>query len=474
MDYQPSAISASPTRKSTKAIVLTTFSIATFLPSFMAQGLNIALPAIGLEFGADAITLNWIILIFVLAIAALSLPIGRISDVIGIRKVFLYGIIFYTISSFAATFSNSPLMIIICRAAQGVGGAMILVNVMALITAMFPIEERGFALGINVASVYIGASTGPFLGGLLTEFYGWRSIFLVNVFIGMIVVLLMVWKVKGGGIESRGQRLDYIGSIVYSLSLVIIIYGLSLLPEIFGGVLILIGILGLLFFVLWENKATSPLFDIKAFRHNRLFIFSNLAAIINYTAVFAVSFLLSLYLQYIKGLTPTLAGFIMIANPVVQAVLSPIAGRLSDKMEPRVVASIGMGLTTLSLFSFAFLSINTPLIIVVIALVFLGAGFALFLSPNSNAIMSSVTPQYYGVASATLSTMICGGQTLSMGITMVVMAIVIGRVVITAEYYPVFLTSTKIAFEIFTFLCCCGVIVSVSRGRMRNNNSPQI
>jgi EmrB/QacA subfamily drug resistance transporter len=467
MNNQPGNTSASGLSTSTKAIVLTTFSIATFLPSFMAQGLNIALPIIGREFGADAITLNWMVLAFVLANAALSLPIGRISDVIGIRKVFLYGMIFYTLSSFAMMFFNSPLMIIICRAAQGVSGSMILVNIMALITAIFPAKERGLAFGINVASVYVGASIGPFLGGLLTQFFGWKSIFLVNVFIGIIVVMLTLWKVKGGWIENQRQRIDYLGAIVYTSSLVILVYGFSLLPEITGVILILIGLLGLTLFFLWENKAASPLFDVKVFRYNRLFIFSNLVAIINYIAVFAVAFLLSLYLQYIKGLTPVLAGFIMIANPVVQAVLSPIAGRLSDKMEPRVVASIGMGLTTLSLLSFVFLSSDTPLIIVIIALIMLGTGFALFLSPNSNAIMSSVTPKYYGIASATMSTMISGGQTLSMGITMVVMTIIIGRVAITPEYYPAFLTSAKIAFGIFAFLCFCGVIISLARGRMR-------
>jgi EmrB/QacA subfamily drug resistance transporter len=433
----------------------------------MAQSLNVALPVIGREFGSDAISLNWMVLAFVLANAALSLPIGRISDVFGIRKVFLYGLLLYTVSSFAATFSVSPLMIIVCRAAQGVGGSMILVNVMALITAIFPAEERGLAFGINVASVYIGASTGPFLGGLLTEYFGWQSIFLVNVLISIIVVLLTLWKVKGARVGNQGQRIDYVGSVVYTISLVIAIYGFSRLPEIPGIILILAGVCGLVFFFIWENNAPSPLFDIKVFRHNRLFIFSNLAALINYIAVFAVSFFLSLYLQYIKGLSPVTTGFVMIAHPVVQAIVSPVAGKLSDKMEPRVVASIGMFLTTLSLLFFAFLSSDTSFLAIIISLVILGTGFALFLSPNTNALMSSVSQQYYGIASATMSTMISGGQTLSMGITMVVMTIIIGRVEIAPEYYPAFLNSVNVAFGIFAFLCFCGVIVSSVRGKMR-------
>jgi EmrB/QacA subfamily drug resistance transporter len=433
----------------------------------MAQGLNIALPIIGREYGADAITLNWMVMAFVMANAALSIPVGRISDVVGIKKVFLFGMVFYTLSSFIVMFSNSSLMIIACRVAQGMGGSMILVNLIALISAIFPSEERGMALGINVASVYIGASVGPFLGGVLTESFGWKSIFLVNVIIGFFVILLTLWKVTGGQVEKRREKIDYIGSIIYILSLVILIYGFSQIPEMTGGILITAGLVGLLLFFFWENRVESPVFDIKVFRRNRLFIFSNMAALINYLAVFAVAFLLSLYLQYIKGLTPMVAGFVMIAHPVVQTILSPVAGRLSDKMEPRVVSSIGMGLTTLSLFSFVFLGNETPLIVVIIALIVLGAGFALFLSPNSNAIMTSVDKRYYGVASATMSTMISGGQTLSMGITMIVMSIVIGRVAVTPEYYPAFLTSVQITFGIFSFLCCCGVIISLLRGKMR-------
>jgi MFS family permease len=287
------------------------------------------------------------------------------------------------------------------------------------------------------------------------------------VIIGFFVILLTLWKVTGGQVEKRREKIDYIGSIIYILSLVILIYGFSQIPEMTGGILITAGLVGLLLFFFWENRVESPVFDIKVFRRNRLFIFSNMAALINYLAVFAVAFLLSLYLQYIKGLTPMVAGFVMIAHPVVQTILSPVAGRLSDKMEPRVVSSIGMGLTTLSLFSFVFLGNETPLIVVIIALIVLGAGFALFLSPNSNAIMTSVDKRYYGVASATMSTMISGGQTLSMGITMIVMSIVIGRVAVTPEYYPAFLTSVQITFGIFSFLCCCGVIISLLRGKMR-------
>jgi EmrB/QacA subfamily drug resistance transporter len=462
-------ISAAPSISTgMKAVVLFTMSLASFTTSFMAQGLNIALPRIGLQFGADAVLLNWMVMAFVLANAALSLPIGRISDILGPRHIFIGGVIFYTLSSFAASFSNSSLMLIICRAAQGAGASMILVNLIALISILIPARERGLALGISVSSVYIGASTGPFLGGLLTETFGWKSIFLLNVVFGVLIIWLMLWKVRDGGTGSRGQRMDYFGAVIYSLALVVLMYGFSLLPEITGVVLISASIIGMLVFLWWENRTASPLFNIGVFRHNRLFIFSNICAMANYAAVFAVAFLLSLYLQYIKGFSPVLAGLVMISHPVIQSIFSPLAGRLSDKMEPRLLSSLGMALTTLSLISFAFLSSGTPVVLIVLALVVLGAGFALFLSPNTNALMSSVDPRFYGVASATMSTMIAGGQTLSMGISMIVMANIIGRVVITPDYYPAYLTSARVAFAIFAVMCCAGVVVSLTRGKMRD------
>jgi EmrB/QacA subfamily drug resistance transporter len=467
MSQQSITSSAPSLSTGMKVVVLATTSLASFTPAFMAQGLNIALPRIGLQFGADAVLLNWMVLAFVLANAALSLPIGRISDIIGTRQIFIAGLIFYTLSSLAASFANSSMMLIICRAAQGAGASMILVNVIALISILIPPEERGLALGISVSSVYIGASTGPFLGGLLTETFGWKSIFLFNVVLGIFIIIMMLWKVRGGGTGSRGQRMDYRGAVIYSLSLVVLMYGFSLLPEMTGVILIIASVIGLLIFFWWENRAASPLFDIRIFIHNRLFIFSNLCALANYAAVFAVAFLLSLYLQYIKGFPPVFAGLVMISHPVVQSIFSPIAGRLSDKMEPRILSSLGMALTTLSLISFIFLGNETPVVLIVLALVVLGAGFALFLSPNTNAIMSSVEPRYYGVASASMSTMIAGGQTVSMGVTMLVMANIIGRVVITPDYYPAFLTSARVAFAVFSILCCAGVAVSIARGKMR-------
>ena len=289
----------------------------------------------------------------------------------------------------------------------------------------------------------------------------------MNVPLGLIIIAAIFWKLKGEWAEARGEKFDLSGSIIYGVALVAIMYGLSLLPAMSGVWVIIIGILGILAFIRWEMKVASPVLPMNLFKNNAVFAFSNLAALISYSATFAVAFLLSLYLQYTKGLSPQNAGLILVSMPAMQAILSPLAGRLSDRIEPRIIASIGMGLTTIGLVLLTFLNQNTAIGFILISLIILGFGFALFSSPNTNAIMSSVEKRSYGIASATLATMRTVGMTLSMGIAMLIFAIFIGRVEITPEYYPVFVSSLKIAFVIFATLCFGGIFASLARGKIR-------
>jgi MFS family permease len=274
-------------------------------------------------------------------------------------------------------------------------------------------------------------------------------------------------KLKGEWTGAKGESFDFAGSVIYTLALVALIYGFTLLPAISGVWLILGGIVGLSAFIRWEMRTRSPVLDISLFRNNRAFIFSNLAALINYSATAAVSFLISLYLQYLKGFNPQSAGLILVAMPAMQAILSPLAGRLSDRIEPRLIASAGMALTTIGLIIFIFLNKETPLGLIVGNLILMGFGFALFSSPNTNAVMSSAPKRAYGVASATLGTMRGIGIVLSMGVAMLMFALYIGRVQITPEYYPFFQESMKMCFIIFAVLCFAGIFASLARGKVR-------
>jgi EmrB/QacA subfamily drug resistance transporter len=451
----------------TKKVALLVATLGGFLTPFSSHSINIALPSIGKEFSMNAISLSWLVTAYLLASAIFLVPLGKIADIYGRKRIFIYGILSFTITSFFLAISNSVTMLICFRILQGIGGAVLFGTGVAILTSVFPIEERGKVLGINVAAVYIGASLGPFLGGFLTEQFGWRSIFFVNVFLGLGILLLIFWKLKGEWAEAKGEKFDFVGSIIYSFTLITVIYGLSLLPKMLGAFLILLGVLGILTFVKWEIRTESPVLDINLFKNNRVFAFSNLASFINYSAAFAVAFLLSLYLQYIKEFTPQDAGLILIFQPIIQALFSPFAGRLSDRIEPRIVASMGMGMTTIGLFLLSFLDVKTPIGFIVANLIIIGFGFALFASPNTNAAISSVEKRFYGVASGILATMRLTGQMFNMGITMLIFAIYIGKVQITPQYHPLFLRSIKIAFTFFAVLGLGGVLASFARGKVR-------
>jgi len=447
------------------ALFITT--LAAFLSPFAISSVNIALPSIGKEFPMNAILLSWVGTAYLLATAIFLVPFGKIADLYGRKKIFTYGIMTFTVASFGSAISNSAMMLISFRILQGIGAAAIYCIGAAILTSLFPSKELGKVLGINVAAVYLGASFGPFLGGFLTQHLGWRSIFLVNAFPGLIIILFIFWRLKGEWREEEEKKFDLAGSIIFIVTLLLIMYGFSHLSTMLGIWLILPGALGIIVFIKWETKIESPVLDLSLFRNNRGFALSNLATLINYSATFAVTFLLSLYLQYIKKLTPEHAGLILIPQPIVQAFFSPLAGRLSDKIEPQIVASAGMALTGAGLLLLAMLGEKTTLGFIIASVVVLGFGFALFSVPTINAVMRSVENRFYGVASGMLGTMRSMGMVFSMGITILIFSIYIGDVQITPEYYPIFLRCMKLAFIFFAVLCFGGIFASLARGKVR-------
>jgi EmrB/QacA subfamily drug resistance transporter len=450
-----------------KGVVLLVATTAAFIFPFMGSAVNIALPSLGKELSLDAVMLGWIATAYLLSSATLLIPFGRIADIYGRKKIFTCGIVIFTLSSLFCGMASSVTMLISCRIFQGIGGAMLAGTGVALLTTVFPVNERGKVLGINVAATYIGLSLGPVLGGVLTQHLGWRSIFFLSALLGLAVIGVVLWKLKGEWTGAKGERFDFAGSVIYVLGLVALVYGFTLLPAMLGVWLILGGIIGLSAFIRWEMRTRSPVLDISLFRNSKAFTFSNLAALINYSATFAVSFLISLYLQYLKGFNPQGAGLILVAMPAMQAIFSPLAGRLSDRIEPRLIASAGMALTTVGLIIFIFLNEETSLELIIGNLILIGFGFALFSSPNTNAVMSSAPKTAYGVASATLATMRQVGMAFSMGVAMLMFALYIGRVQITPEYYPLLQESMKTSFIIFAILCFGGIFASLARGKVR-------
>jgi EmrB/QacA subfamily drug resistance transporter len=448
------------TASSIRIAALLVATLANFLTPFMSSAVNIALPAIGSEFASSAILLSWVPTSFLLAAAMFAVPFGRISDIYGMKKIFSYGIIIFTIASFLSAVAPSTESLIIFRIIQGIGGAMIFVTGLAIITSVYPPQERGKAIGINIATVYIALSLGPVLGGIMTQYFGWRSLFYAMIPLGILILILTYWKLNDEWAECKGEKFDIKGSIFYSIVLVMVMYGFSTLPHITGIILVISGVIGFIGFLMYELKLESPVLNVKLFK-NRTFAFSNLAALINYSATFAVTFLLSLYLQYIKALDPLSAGLILVAQPVMMAIFAPIAGRLSDNFVPQKLAALGMTLSTIGLFLFAFINAQTSIAFITVGLIIIGTGFGFFSSPNTNAIMGSVERKFYGVASAMVSTMRLLGQTFSMGLALMVFAIFIGNVQITTLQYPALLNSIHTVFLICTVLCFIGIFAAL-------------
>jgi len=441
--------------------------LSSFMTPFMGSSINLALPAIAKEFKIDAVILTWIPTAYLLASAVCLVPFGRLADLYGRKKIFGIGIISFTLSSLLCAVAASVLQLILFRILQGIGSAMIFATGLAILTSVFPPHERGKVLGISVAAVYTGLSMGPVLGGLLTQYFTWRSVFLANFPFGIAILILVLWRLKEEWAEAKGEAFDLTGSIIYGIGLAGFICGLSLLPSMESLGLLIFGTAALCAFVKWEMRTKSPVFPVNLFKANRVFALSSLAAFINYSATFAITFLLSLYLQHIKGLTPRDAGLILIFQPVVMAACSPVAGWLSDKIEPRVVATAGMLLTTMGLVPFIFLNQGSSIPFLLTGLVILGIGFGLFSSPNTNAIMSSVDKRFYGLASGAVGTMRLLGMMISMGMATVVFALFIGRVEISETNYPALIKSIGILFSLFSLMCFAGIFASMVRGNTR-------
>ena len=453
--------------ESLKKYTLLVVAMSSFLTPFMGSAVNLAIPSIGKEFDSSAILLSWVVTSYLLASAAFLVPFGRLADIVGRKKIFLAGMLVFSLSSLLCGFARSIEALIVFRILQGVGSAMVFGTGMAILTSVFPPQERGRVLGITVATVYTGLSLGPVLGGFMNHNLGWQSIFFFSFLMGLFVVFFTSSQLKGEWAGARGESYDKVGAALYSVGLVMFMYGMSSIATVsWAAYVLLLGLIVMAVFIRYEMGVEHPVLNIRLFSRNMTFAFSNLAALINYSATFAVGFVLSLHLQVVMGYNSQTAGLILLSQPVIMALLSPFAGKLSDRVEPRVVSSWGMALTTAGLLFFCFLPGSTPIWMVVLNLALLGTGFALFSSPNSNAVMGSVEKRFYGVASSTLGTMRLTGQAISMAVVTLIIALFVGNVKLSPAYSELLIKSARMAFAVFTVLCLGGIFASLARGNV--------
>lgn len=435
-------------------------ALAQFIAAYTGNVTVIALPQIAKVFGLSNILQNWVVNIFTLTIAILSVPFGKICSKYGLKRSFLLGEIVFFIGAIGTILSINAPMLFAFRIIQGVGSTAIFVSSIAMMVRAVPDNERGRAIGISTGSVYLGLSFAPVIGGSLTYYFGWESIFIITLPIIFLCILILKFQVNDEWKMGEKDSIDMKGIILYAIGIICFMYGFTILNKLNGVILTVIGLIFLITFGLWELRTKYPIFEVRLFKNSK-FLSSNIASIISYIAIFAISTILNYHFQYIRGWNAQMTGLILVATPIMQAIVTPQSGKLSDRIDPQILSATGMGLVTISLFILIFLTKTTPLWIVIVAMVLQGVGYGIFSSPNNNTIMSSVPEEETGMASASVSTMRVIGQTLSMGILTVLFAFIMGSVVITPNVYVELAVSCRYALIISTILGVISVLVSL-------------
>ncbi len=449
--------------------ILSVVAITSFMGTFLVSAVNIALPTIENDLSLTALELSWIITSFILGMAMFMIPAGSWGDKTDNRKLFKLGLIIFIISSAICFVAPNGQWLIAARFIEGAGAAFTGTTGQAILVSSFPANKRGQVLGISVASVYIGLALGPAIGGIITEQFGWRMLFSIATLLGIITLIVSLIYLKSDkNIKHSSQKGDPYGTLLFMSGLIMLVYGSSQIPSIKGWIIMTMSLILLILFWKVENKVRFPLLDTTLFTSNRLFTYSSMAALLNYTSTFAISFFISFYLQKVLDLSPRDAGVIIIAQPIMMAIFSPIVGRTSDKIQPRYLATIGMAMCIVGLGMFAFLDANTPIWLIISMLIWVGLGFALFSSPNMNTIMSSVDRSQYGQASGLAASMRVFGQIISMSIITLLISFNFGSQSVEAVSDQLFLSAMQWGFIIFAIIGIPGIYFSYFRGNMKN------
>ena len=442
-----------------KNLLLFICTVLSFFTVFAVNAVTIVIPSIATEFHMSNIVQNWVTIIFLLVVAVLSVPAGQISGKYGLKKVTIISVVLFIIISIANVLVTSQEQFLACRLILGIALSFINVTSMAMIVNAFPPEERGKALGINITGVYVGLSLSPVIGGILNYNLGWRSVVLFGVPFLFVILALLLTRIDDEWSSFKNLPLDLKGSFAYGIGMVLFMYGFTILNTQLGVILTVLGVMILLIFAWIELKQAHPVFDIRFFKNHK-FLSANFASLCAYLATYAVTTILNYHLQYIKGFDSQTAGMILLVAPLCQVILAPLAGRLSDRFVPQILAAIGMALGTLSLILFSFLDSTTSIEFLFVAMILYGIGFGLFSPPNTNVIMGSVPPKDTSVASAAVATMRTVGQAMSMGILTLVFAFVMGDIPIIQQYYPLLIQSCQITCIVCVVLCIASVFSS--------------
>ncbi len=444
--------------------VIIAVGAAQFMLPFMLAGVGPLLPAIGQDLNASAMQLSLINAAYTLSLAIFHLVAGRVGDMVGRRRLFLSGLSLFMLMSALLPFVTNIWLFLLCRFVQATGTAVMNTCALAILASCSPPEQMGKVLGLTSIGVYSGLSLGPGLAGLLGTALGWQFLFFSVVPIGIIAWLLMYCNVRQDWKDAPDDPFDWKGSLSYTL-------GVSLLSV--GAIWVLSGawavgllVLGFLFVgvFLWsERRSPHPILDIDFLVHNKAFALSTLAAFINYSSIFGVAFYFSLYLQGVHGLTLLETGMLLSVQPLVQVFISPLGGRMADRHGADVIATIGIAVCGIGLLLASGLDGESSLWVVTVIQLVIGSGIALFASPNTSAIMTSVDAAHMGQASGLVGTARTLGTLTSMVIISLTMHAYLGDSQLDATNIPDFLTAMHINFTLFGVLNLLGIFCSLGR-----------
>ncbi|MHC1711891.1 MAG: MFS transporter [Solidesulfovibrio sp.] len=444
------------------AVVATQFAVP-----FMLSAVGVCLPAIGREYAATAIALSLVESVFLGVNAMLLLPFGRVADICGRGGVFMIGLVVFALGSVALTLAPSMPVFLVIRGAQAVGGAMTLATGLALLYDAFPFEERGRALGISVAGIYLGISAGPFLGGLITTHFGWRFVLYAGMAPCALALLVCLrnldWKLSPKG----GERFDWPGAVTSAASIGLLVFGSAHVATALGHWSLVVGALLFCAFILIEKKVAFPLLRLSLFSANRAFSLGMAAMFLVFCAVFGISFLLSLYLQYGRGMSPVAAGTVLVVQPLIQCLVSPLCGRLSDRTPAHIMAGIGALVTAAGLCLAATLTVTSSLGAVIAVLAVVGVGIGVFSTPSMIVVMSSVDATRYGVASAVSGQARTLGMTACMAAVTMAIAAFVGDRPLGPEVFEQYTLAMRTIFAGCGVLGLVGAVLSFLSGKGR-------
>jgi len=442
--------------------------IGIFMATLDGSIVNLALPVLTDFFKTDITTIEWVVMAYLLTITSLLLSLGRISDMVGRKKIFAGGLAVFTVGSGLCAFSTTEGQLILFRIFQGIGAAMLMATGIAIITHAFPPRERGKAMGLIGTVVSIGSMTGPILGGFLIQRVGWQSIFYINIPVG-IVGTIMALKVLHDDEKSKGQSFDIPGALTLFISLISLLLALSEGQEKGWGssFIILLFVSSVIFFAIFvniETRAKQPVIDLRHFK-NRQFAAANISALISFMAMFSVILLMPFLLLNELNYLPEKAGLVFMAVPLVMSVVSPVSGWLSDRTSSYVLSSIGIGIATLSILSLGYLNYNSSFMDVALRLSLLGLGMGLFQPPNNNIIMGSLPKEQLGIAAGVLGTMRNMGMVIGVAVSGAVFS---NRYVFYGNNENSFLSAFHDTFVVSAIICGIAVVVSLVRTRSKS------